>query len=88
MPTYEYVCGACEHLFEVQQAMRDAPLETCPACGGAVRRLPGGGAGVIVRGGVGSGRDGAGCSLETTGRTCCGREARCGKPPCDGGVEP
>ncbi len=81
MPTYEYECSVCRHRFETEQSMTDAPLETCPACGGRVRRMVSGGTGFINRSGPG-GRAGA-CSLETTGRTCCGRDERCGSPRCE-----
>ena len=33
MPTYEYVCRSCGHLFEIVQSMRDEPLTECPECG-------------------------------------------------------
>ena len=33
MPTYEYVCDACEHGFEEFQSFSDAPLTKCPKCG-------------------------------------------------------
>lgn len=39
MPLYEYQCESCSHRFEVIQKFSDAPLETCPKCGGAVRKL-------------------------------------------------
>jgi putative FmdB family regulatory protein len=39
MPTYGYQCGACGHELEVMQSMSDAPLRTCPECGGALRKL-------------------------------------------------
>ncbi len=46
MPTYEYQavdpaagCAQCRDKFEVRQAMRDAALTTCPACGGPIVRL-------------------------------------------------
>jgi putative FmdB family regulatory protein len=39
MPVYEYECPACEKVFEVQQRMTEQPLETCPECGGQVRKL-------------------------------------------------
>jgi putative FmdB family regulatory protein len=39
MPLYEYECTACGHRFEAIQKFADAPLETCPKCGGAVRKL-------------------------------------------------
>jgi putative FmdB family regulatory protein len=50
MPTYEYKCKECEHSFEAFQSMKDDPLSTCPECGGPVRRVLSGGAGVIFRG--------------------------------------
>ncbi len=34
MPIYAYRCGACGHAKDVLQKMSDAPLTTCPACGG------------------------------------------------------
>jgi putative FmdB family regulatory protein len=77
MPTYDYECEACGGRFELRQGMRDAPAAECPSCGGKVRRLIGGGAGVIIKGG---GRGAGGCSLDSAGATCCGREERCGKP--------
>jgi putative FmdB family regulatory protein len=39
MPLYEYECDACAHRFEVIQKFSDAPITTCPACGGAVHKL-------------------------------------------------
>jgi putative FmdB family regulatory protein len=36
MATYEYVCLACEHLFEERRSMSAAPVVTalaCPSCG-------------------------------------------------------
>jgi putative FmdB family regulatory protein len=39
MPTYEYVCRSCGHLFEVVQSMRDDPLTECPQCGGELRKV-------------------------------------------------
>jgi putative FmdB family regulatory protein len=39
MPLYEYQCQACSHRFEAIQRFSDAPLEVCPKCGGAVRKL-------------------------------------------------
>ena len=39
MPTYEYECSACRRIFEVRQRISEPALETCDACGGAVRRL-------------------------------------------------
>jgi putative FmdB family regulatory protein len=39
MPLYEYQCEACAHRFERIQKFSDLPIETCPTCGGAVRKL-------------------------------------------------
>jgi putative regulatory protein, FmdB family len=39
MPTYEYVCKSCGHLFEVVQSMRDDALTQCPECGGELRKV-------------------------------------------------
>lgn len=50
MPTYEYKCKNCEYGFEIRQGMSEAPLSVCPECGGELRRLINGGAGVIYKG--------------------------------------
>jgi putative FmdB family regulatory protein len=50
MPTYEYECRSCSHSFEAFQSMAEDPLSSCPECGGPVRRLIGGGTGIIFKG--------------------------------------
>jgi len=50
MPTYEYECLDCKDRFEEFQKITDKPLSQCPKCGGKVRRLISGGAGVIFKG--------------------------------------
>jgi putative FmdB family regulatory protein len=50
MPTYDYECKACGHTFEAFQRITEDPLRTCPECSGEVRRLVGGGIGVIFKG--------------------------------------
>lgn len=51
MPTYEYACPKCGHNFELVQSMRDEPLKKCPKCKKlGVKRLVGGGAGLIFKG--------------------------------------
>lgn len=51
MPTYEYVCDACEHAFEEFQSMSAKHLKKCPECGkNKLRRLIGTGAGIIFKG--------------------------------------
>jgi len=50
MPTYEYKCTKCGYGFEAFQRMSDDPLVRCPKCKGTLRRLIGGGLGVIFKG--------------------------------------
>lgn len=50
MPTYEYKCTACGHVFEIFQKMTDEPIKVCPKCKGEVKRLLGAGAGPIFKG--------------------------------------
>lgn len=51
MPTYEYLCEACEHAFEQFQSITAKPVRKCPECGKMkVRRLIGTGAGIIFKG--------------------------------------
>ena len=58
MPTYEYECAKCGKNFELFQSMKDDALTSCPKehCQmkkwgkGKVRRLLGGGAGLIFKG--------------------------------------
>ena len=33
MPTYDYVCDACEHQFELFQPITAEPVKKCPECG-------------------------------------------------------
>ena len=87
MLTYEYQCESCGHEFERRQAITEAAIAQCPECRGRVRRLISGGAGIIIKRSshAKAGPKGGGCSWEQEGRTCCGRDERCGKPPCGGG---
>jgi putative FmdB family regulatory protein len=39
MPTYEYACTQCGQHVEVFQRLSEAPLETCGACGGPLRKV-------------------------------------------------
>ena len=51
MPTYEYICDACEHELEEFQSITADPLKKCPECGkNKLRRLIGTGAGIIFKG--------------------------------------
>jgi len=50
MPTYEYLCSSCQNKFEEFQRISEPALETCPSCGGKVKRLLSGGAGLLFKG--------------------------------------
>src|SRR3954465_10815450 len=51
MPTYEYVCDACDHEFEELQSFSDDPLTKCPKCKKKkLRRLFGTGASIMFKG--------------------------------------
>ncbi|RPI79313.1 MAG: zinc ribbon domain-containing protein [Desulfobacteraceae bacterium] len=84
MPTYEYECEICGLKFERRQAISEPSISECPQCRGKVRRLISGGTAFILKGANPgrTGKTGESCSLEQTGTTCCGRQERCGKPPC------
>lgn len=51
MPTYEYICPKCGYEFEQFQSMSAALLKKCPRCKKTgLKRLIGGGAGLIFKG--------------------------------------
>lgn len=51
MPTYDYVCKACEHRWELYQSIKANPVRKCPECGKLkAKREIGTGAGVIFKG--------------------------------------
>ena len=51
MPTYDYVCGACEHEFEVFQSITAGVKRKCPECGRLkLRRMIGPGAAIMFKG--------------------------------------
>jgi putative FmdB family regulatory protein len=51
MPTYDYVCDACQHSFELFQSMKDPAKKKCPECGKPkLRRLFGTGGGIVFKG--------------------------------------
>ena len=51
MPTYDYVCDACEHAFELFQSIKDDAKRKCPECGRQkLRRLIGPGAAIVFKG--------------------------------------
>jgi putative FmdB family regulatory protein len=51
MPTYDYECTQCGHVFEQFHGINDEPEIVCPECGGPVKRRIGTGAGIIFKGG-------------------------------------
>jgi putative FmdB family regulatory protein len=51
VPTYEYRCTECNHHFEDIQSITAEPLSICPLCGrSTLKRLIGGGGGMIFKG--------------------------------------
>lgn len=49
MPTYAYLCTACGHAFDAQQAFTDSALTECPQCQGRLRKQFGS-VGVVFKG--------------------------------------
>jgi len=51
MPTYDYICDACEHAWELFQRITEDPVKKCPECGKkkAVRQF-GTGAAIMFKG--------------------------------------
>lgn len=39
MPTYSYICKACEHAFDIEQSITDHALTKCPECDGELRKV-------------------------------------------------
>ncbi len=51
MPTYDYVCDACNHEFELFQSIKEDAKKKCPKCGRQkLRRLIGPGAAIVFKG--------------------------------------
>ena len=51
MPTYDYVCDACNHEFELFQSITEPVKKKCPECGkNKLRRLFGTGAAIMFKG--------------------------------------
>jgi putative FmdB family regulatory protein len=38
MPTYSYLCKACNHSFEILQSFSEEALTKCPKCEGELRK--------------------------------------------------
>jgi putative FmdB family regulatory protein len=50
MPTYQYVCGACDAPLEVVQSFSDDALTTCPECKTEALKKVYGSVGVVFKG--------------------------------------
>ena len=51
MPTYEYRCTLCCYEWEVEQSIKEPPLDECPRCTAfTAQRLVSGGSGFTLRG--------------------------------------
>ena len=85
MPTYDYKCKGCGHVFELFHGMSENPAPHCPKCGEPCERLISGGAGVVFKGNGFYATDYRGnpgrASCDRTTR-CCGRTEPCDTPPC------
>ena len=82
MPAYEYKCNDCGREFEINQSMRDLPVEICSGCKGTVRRIISGGSGFILK------SAGSGLSFQPRcgkNETCCGSKTPCETPGCEEG---
>ena len=81
MPTYEYQCEDCGYKFERFQSISDKPVEKCPKCDKAVRKIIGSGVGLITKNKNFYFSDERKNNI-SSGKTCCGRTERCDAPPC------
>ena len=51
MPTYNYICDACKHEFEVMESIKADSQTTCPSCRQeTLRRKISGGAAILFKG--------------------------------------
>jgi len=73
MPIYEFRCRNCNARFEVLVRAASSPV-TCPNCGAALLEKQVSAPAVVSAG-----------EYREAGRTCCGREGRCERPPCSDG---
>lgn len=85
MPTYEYRCNDCGHVFEMFQAMTADPVTKCPKCSGSVVRLIGTGSAILFKGPGFEATDHARTSRPACNRErpCCGRDMPCDQRPCE-----
>jgi len=50
MPHYDYQCESCGYVFEVFHKITEIPSLSCPKCNSKVKKLFGGGGGIIFKG--------------------------------------
>ncbi len=50
MPTYDYQCTKCLHIFELFQSITSEPVSICPKCNSIATRQISAGAGLIFKG--------------------------------------
>lgn len=50
MPTYDYRCRKCGHVFELFHSIKDDKPKKCPRCKGKAERVPSSGAGLLFKG--------------------------------------
>src|SRR5437899_7123846 len=50
MPTYDYRCTKCGHVFELVHSIKDDTPRRCPKCRSKAERVPAGGAGLLFKG--------------------------------------
>lgn len=75
MPAYEYQCESCANHFERRQKMSDPEIQSCPKCGGHVKRLISGGVGIISEAGRGYSAAPSACQM---GGPCGAQDMGCG----------
>ena len=71
MPIYDYRCKQCGKVSELLIRSPETHKAMCPVCGGSDLEKLLSAVSVRVKAGTTS-----------PGKTCCGREERCQKPPC------
>ncbi len=79
MPRYDYRCGDCGEQFEVVQTFDEAPLDTCPHCGGAKPRKLFGNVGVVFKGSGFYRNDSREASKSAAGKTSDSKSESTGK---------
>jgi len=50
MPTYDYRCTKCKHVFELFHSITEDKPKRCPRCKGLAKRIPSPGGGLIFKG--------------------------------------